>query len=920
MSDSGDILLGKLAVQTGLVTASQLARLLREQESGVAKPLGQLLLERGFVTQEQLEELLRRQAANLAAPSSDSPLRRQESLLGAEAVRRGWLTQEQVHAAIRQQGLDEAAGRPRRLGEILVERKLLTQAQVVDLLARQGKALYACPRCGARYNVPGGPEPGTVLCPKCKVPLARANDASRVDASGTVVLRPGAPAPSAEAARPASVSGPSRPSPAHAAAVAHPPMAPQGLERPSRVWAAGGGLVLVVLLGIGFTLWHGKALEDRERAAREAAEAALATQYGALERSAGAVGSDLPSFLAACDSFAQRVGDSPFAARARSLATRTRRAEVRRRVAAVEVDLLSLLRDRRFADARTRLGEFPADLDIEGDLGADRERMTARIEDEGLEALQELRAQALGLCRARKFDEAGALFESARSWGVAKVDAALPQLLEEVAAERTRAQASARETAATEACDRILREVAALESGGRLEAALSKCDALPAEFADSPQAARLRKRRDELQVRLARRPAAVPPREAPPPGVTPIVGQFAPDFKVKGLMNRTLSLRENRGRVVLLQFWSMHNAETVAGLPAFVQAAQPLLDRGLVLLGVNLDAEREPVLQLLMKQRMKWPQYQEPKGVTNELAVQFGIRQTPMTFLLDAEGVVRQVDPDGLALLGKAEELLGQAPALPVTEGSPAARAPSVPVPAQVAGSLPRCSECGGKGIVTSACTGCNGGGRVACPLCGGSPISPCYYCDGKGVLRRGGIGAKTRRCLICDATGGVRCPWGEGKTQALDPVCDGSGRVTRPCPACQGAGYSRSTNPAPTASCSLCNGRGVRECLPCRGKKTVTTDCVACLGGATPCTKCSGKWRVPCRGCRGDGKSDTVTTAGEAVEARVCSICKGLGYSSCDQCKKGKTDCTLCAGKGARVESCPSCRGAGELPCPGCR
>lgn len=135
-----ELLLGRLAVDRGLVTRSQVEDALALQDRRTPRPpLGVLLVDLGLVRPADMESLLAAQAAAFARLDLRGGETGRAWLFGYLAVERGYAALPQVNEALREQGRRaEAGAAPPPLGRILVEQGVMTPAQVAEVLRLQG--------------------------------------------------------------------------------------------------------------------------------------------------------------------------------------------------------------------------------------------------------------------------------------------------------------------------------------------------------------------------------------------------------------------------------------------------------------------------------------------------------------------------------------------------------------------------------------------------------------------------------------------------------------------------------------------------------------------------------------------------------------------------------------------------------------
>lgn len=145
-----DLTLGKLLLENKLATQEEIRECLQLQamvrgSTGMNLLLGELLVSRGYVDEETLEGILKVQTARLELMSERQAWKekakelspKHDVSLGQLAIRNRLITQEQLQEVVELQKKVKAVGVEKRLGEILVERKMLSYQALEGLLQLQ---------------------------------------------------------------------------------------------------------------------------------------------------------------------------------------------------------------------------------------------------------------------------------------------------------------------------------------------------------------------------------------------------------------------------------------------------------------------------------------------------------------------------------------------------------------------------------------------------------------------------------------------------------------------------------------------------------------------------------------------------------------------------------------------------------------
>ena len=143
---------------------------------------------------------------------------------------------------------------------------------------------------------------------------------------------------------------------------------------------------------------------------------------------------------------------------------------------------------------------------------------------------------------------------------------------------------------------------------------------------------------------------------------SPRPSEEVPDFTFSH-QGREQRLADFRGRVVVLNFWATWCPPCVAEMPSLERLHKQLGPRGLVVLGISVDADTAAYDKFLRDLNITFINYRDPDRRISSL---YGTFMYPETYIIDSQGrLIRKVigtmewdDPQVVALL---TELLGKA-------------------------------------------------------------------------------------------------------------------------------------------------------------------------------------------------------------------------------------------------------------------
>jgi len=128
-------------------------------------------------------------------------------------------------------------------------------------------------------------------------------------------------------------------------------------------------------------------------------------------------------------------------------------------------------------------------------------------------------------------------------------------------------------------------------------------------------------------------------------------------FIALGLDGKEINLEKLRGKVVLIDYWASWCGPCMAEVPNMKRLYEEYHSQGFEIIGVNLDEDRDVLKTTVEKHGMNWLHHFDGANPDGGWAGKYGISAIPTLWLIDNQGVLRDLNARE-DLEGKVKKLL----------------------------------------------------------------------------------------------------------------------------------------------------------------------------------------------------------------------------------------------------------------------
>jgi peroxiredoxin len=147
-------------------------------------------------------------------------------------------------------------------------------------------------------------------------------------------------------------------------------------------------------------------------------------------------------------------------------------------------------------------------------------------------------------------------------------------------------------------------------------------------------------------------------------------GRPFPDLTGTDLAGEAVQVRSGEAKVTLVFFFNAFHDAARSVFDRAVALDAEYRDRGLRIVGVSLDQEREDLEGFLRDRPCEFTVLWDGKGWESPLAKRVGVSRVPTSFMLDAKGNILHVDPPPAEIGALVSEVLQRPPPEEEPEGN----------------------------------------------------------------------------------------------------------------------------------------------------------------------------------------------------------------------------------------------------------
>ncbi len=135
------------------------------------------------------------------------------------------------------------------------------------------------------------------------------------------------------------------------------------------------------------------------------------------------------------------------------------------------------------------------------------------------------------------------------------------------------------------------------------------------------------------------------------------LGQTAPDFTLNNMQDIPISLKDFKGKYVLIDFWASWCVPCREENPFLMEAYKRYKKEGFTIIGISTDRDLQKWKKAVKEDRLPWTQLIDSKIWKGSVRKRYSVVPIPDNFLIDPDGKILARDLRGKGLLNKLERV-----------------------------------------------------------------------------------------------------------------------------------------------------------------------------------------------------------------------------------------------------------------------
>lgn len=136
------------------------------------------------------------------------------------------------------------------------------------------------------------------------------------------------------------------------------------------------------------------------------------------------------------------------------------------------------------------------------------------------------------------------------------------------------------------------------------------------------------------------------------------IGSAAPEISLPDTKGQVINLSALKGKVVLIDFWASWCRPCRMANPGVVRLYNKYKSKGFEVFGVSIDDDQEEWIKAIKKDKITYSQVNDNTGFDSKILSLYSVDAVPTTFLLDKQGKLVAIDPEGKKLEKLIKQLL----------------------------------------------------------------------------------------------------------------------------------------------------------------------------------------------------------------------------------------------------------------------